>query len=361
MIYFGGKQTMAKRKYWATLIMILSVLNLTHPTAANERIVIGDVSADAGEKQWGFIRIPAGEDGPQVKIPVTVINGKLEGPILALIAGVHGYEYPPILAMQRLHEKLKPEELKGAIILVHVANMPGFLGRAIYYTPQDGINLNRAFPGKVDGTMSERIAFQLTKEVIDRCDALVDNHCGDGNEDLMPYMYCTKTGDPRLDTKTRALAESYGINLIIEDERPRDVSRSVYCANTALLRGKPAITIESGKLGRSDEEDIIRVVRGSINVMKHLGILEGKTVRVGDPVWVKGYTILRAEHEGIFYPLLHRGHHVQKGELIGYLTDFFGNRIQEARAPSDGILLYVIATPPMNPGEPMASVGRFHD
>ena len=69
--------------------------------------------------------------------------------------------------------------------------------------------------------------------------------------------------------------------------------------------------------------------------------------------------IILSEADGLFYPLVQMGYHVQKDELVGYLTDFFGKTIQEVRAPYDGIVLYIIATPPMSKGEPMTSIGRF--
>jgi predicted deacylase len=176
----------------------------------------------------------------------------------------------------------------------------------------------------------------------------------------MPYLYCTVIGDLEPDNKTRDLATNYEIKVIVHDTSlPKNQTASVYCGNTALLKGKPAITIESGKLGRTDEEDVVRVITGSYNILKHLGMIPGKLDLIGEPVWVKEYTIVRAEHDGLFYPLVHRGHHVQQGELVGYLTDFFGNTIQEVKAPYNGTVLYIIATPPMSKGEPMVSVGRF--
>ena len=86
--------------------------------------------------------------------------------------------------------------LAGTVIMVHVANMPSFLARTIYYSPVDGQNLNRVFPGKADGTLSERIADVITREVIAPATAVVDLHCGDGNEDLRPYSYWITTGPP---------------------------------------------------------------------------------------------------------------------------------------------------------------------
>ena len=322
---------------------------------------VGEVIVKQGEKKSGFIIVPPGVDSDEVKIPVTVINGSKDGPVLALFAGVHGYEYPPILAMIRLAKKLDPAKISGKIIIVHVANVPSFLKRTIYYNPYDWKNLNRVFPGKEDGTNTERIAYQLTKEVIDQCDYLIDNHCGDGNEDLMHYLYCTKTGNAELDRKTRELAINYNFKVIVHDKgRPTDINNSMYVSNTALLKGKPAITIESGKLGQTSEEDIVALIRGTHNILKHLKMIDGEPELFFESVWVEELTIIRSEQdEGLFFPLLSRGDHVQKGEMIGHVTDYFGNILQKITAPYDGIILYIVGTPPMSKGEPIASVGKF--
>jgi predicted deacylase len=342
-----------------TTISIILIASLT--SYGQQPFTVGEVSTPSGEKKSGFINVPAGEDCGKVNIPVTVINGTKDGPTLALIAGVHGYEYPPILALTRLAKELDPAQLSGKVIIVHVANVPSFLKRTIYYNPYDWKNLNRVFPGKIDGTSSERIAYQLTKEVIDQCDYLIDNHCGDGNEDLMQYLYCTETGDKDFDEKTKGLAVSFNLKVIVhETGRTKDANNSMYVSNTALLRGKPAISTEAGKLGGTDEEDVIAVLRGNYNILKHLEMIDGEPELLFESVWVQEYTIIRSEHdEGLFFPLVSRGDHVEEGELVGFLTDYFGNTIQKVIAPYDGIILYIIATPPMSRGEPMASIGRF--
>jgi hypothetical protein len=83
-------------------------------------------------------------------------------PVLALVAGNHDYEYPPVLALQKLRAQVDAAQLSGTAIMVHVANMPSFLGRTVYFSPVDGKNLNRVYPGRQDGTVSERIAFAIT-------------------------------------------------------------------------------------------------------------------------------------------------------------------------------------------------------
>ncbi len=106
-----------------------------------------------------LIEVPDGIDAG-TRIPLTTITGAHPGPVLALIAGNHGYEYPPVLALQKLRTHIDPALLSGTVIMVHVANMPSFLGRTVYFSPVDGKNLNRVYPGRQDGTVSERIAYR---------------------------------------------------------------------------------------------------------------------------------------------------------------------------------------------------------
>ncbi len=347
---------LAKKLFVFTLIVFISI-----STIAQKTITVGELTAKPGEKKNGYIIVPAGEDSDVVKVPITLINGVKDGPTLALVAGVHGYEYPPVLAMTKLSQQLDPTEISGKVIIVHVANVPSFLKRTVYYNPYDWKNFNRVFPGKIDGTNSERMAYQITKEVIDQCDYLIDNHCGDGNEDLMQYLYCTVTGNPEVDKKTEALAINFNLKVIVRDSgRTKNVEESMYVSNTALLRGKPSISIEAGKLGGTAIEDVQAILKGNYNILRHLKMIEGEPQIDFESVWVQEYTIIRSEQkEGLFYPLLSRGDHVQKGELVGYLTDYFGNKIQEVKSPYDGIILYIIVTPPMVEGEPMAMIGKF--
>ncbi len=150
-------------------------------------LVIGGITAAPGATTSGAIAVPPRAGDAGASIPFTIIRGKTNGPVLALIAGVHGAEYPPIIALQRLRASFDTSSLRGTVIMVHVANMPSFLARTVYYSPADGKNLNRVFPGKTDGTLSERIAEAITREVIAHATHVLDLHCGDGNESLRPY------------------------------------------------------------------------------------------------------------------------------------------------------------------------------
>ncbi|HUK17927.1 MAG TPA: M14 family metallopeptidase [Bryobacteraceae bacterium] len=304
------------------------------------------------------IVIPAGMDAG-TEVPVTTIRGAQPGPTLALIAGNHGYEYPPILALQRMRARIEPQRLAGTVILVHVANMPSFLGRTIYFSPIDGKNLNRAYPGTPAGTVSERIAHAITTQVIEPCDYLLDLHCGDGNESLRPYVYQTVTGIPGMDDAIARLVLAFGIDHIVVDRnRPTDPARSVYCSTTAITRGKPAVTIESGFLGNTDEDSVERIVSGVFGVMRELKMVAEGPPPVARPVYLDPVEVLSSPATGILYPHVERDQEVSQGALLAHITDFFGATTDEVRAPFDGVVLYVVATPPITLGQPVACVGR---
>jgi hypothetical protein len=320
----------------------------------------GPLTVQPGAKASGAIQVPAAKD-EGTTIPISVIHGARPGHVLALIAGNHGYEYTPIMALQRLLPRLDAQQLAGTVILVHVANLPSFLRRTIYYSPVDGKNLNRVYPGKADGTVSERIAYQITKEAIERADYVMDLHCGDGNEDLGYYTYWdVKAGGPAVAEKSKQLALAFGFDhIVMDNERPTDPANSVYCSTTATTRGKPAITIEAGGLGRADHESIARIEHGLLNVLRHLQMLPGPAQMVEQPIFIDRNAVLRSEATGIFYPLVERQRTVTKGTLLGYVTDFFGQRVFELRAPFGGTVLYIIATPPISKGEPLAMIGHI--
>jgi predicted deacylase len=249
--------------------------------------------------------------------------------------------------------------MAGTAVLVHVANMPSFLGRTVYFSPVDGKNLNRAYPGRRDGTVSERIAHAITTEVIEHCDYLLDLHCGDGNESLRPYVYQAITGNSEMDDSIARLALALGIDYILVDRgRPTDPARSIYCSTTAITRGKPAVTIESGYLGNTDEESIERIVSGIFGVMRELEMLPDGPPPVRRPVYLDPVEVLSSPATGILYPRVERDQRVSQGTVLAHITDFFGAIRAEVRAPFDGIVLYVVATPPITQGQPVACIGR---
>jgi hypothetical protein len=340
-----------------TVLGTLLPLFLGASASAQQTLTVGTAAARAGETASGVIDIPAGTD-PGAEIPVSVVNGSKPGPILALVAGTHGYEYTSVMALPRVLARLDPKRMSGAVILVHIANPPAFYERRIYLNV-DGKNMNRMYPGKADGTQTERIAFALTREVIDKSTHLIDMHCGDGNESLRPYSYWQLTGDARMDAAGKELALAYGLDHIVVDrERPKDPAKPMYTASTAVLRGKPAITVESGGLGLTDDASVGAQERGALSVIAQLGIQEFPSARVERPLFVDRNEVLKAPATGVWRGSVEKMQSVAEGTLVGRVHDAFGKVLAEVRAPFAGEILYVVATPPVTKGEPVGFIGR---
>jgi predicted deacylase len=340
----------------------LVVLLVPGAAGAQQPFTLGPLSALPGTTASGTLSVAARPGDQGTTIPISVIHGIKPGPVLALTAGVHGQEYTPVLALQRLRATLDPKMLSGTVVLVHVANMPSFLARTIYYSPADGKNLNRVFPGRPDGTLSDRIADVLTREVIERATHVVDLHCGDGNESLRPYSYWITTGDPAVAEAGKQMALAFGLDHIVVDrERPLDPAASVYLSNTGVTRKKPALTIESGGLARTDEESIVAIERGVAGLMRHLGMRADGPGAVARPIWIQRSEVLRSSATGIFQAAVERGHTVAEGTVLGRVTDFHGRVLEEIRSPFAGEILYVVGTPPISKGEPVAFVGTTTD
>jgi len=341
------------------LLLVLSAASAASATAA-DALRVGEIAAQPGQQASGYIVVPDAAD-PGTRIPVSVFNGATPGPVLALIAGTHGSEYTSIVALQRVRARLDPARLKGAVILVHMANPTTFYGRRIYFSP-DGKNLNRVYPGQADGTLSQRIAHAITTQVIVPATHVVDMHCGDGNESLRPYSYWQVTGDPALDAAGKRLALAFGLDhIVIDRERPADPSRTLYTSNTAVRRGKPAITVESGGMGLTDEPSVRAQEAGAFSVMAELGMLDAPSVKVDKPLFVDRSLVVTSPATGVWHPAVEKMQSVATGTLLGRVSDPFGNLLHEVRAPFAGEVLYVVGTPPVSEGEPLAFVGHVTD
>jgi hypothetical protein len=342
---------------WLWLVLVAPTTLLA--SQEGDVFSVGPLSATRSQVVSGYLDVAVvGDEG--TRLPVSVVHGARPGPVLALIAGTHGYEYPGITALQRLRGELDPADVAGTLILVHIANPPAFYGRSIYLTPTDHKNLNRVYPGKPDGSLSERIADVITRQVIEQADYLVDLHAGDGNEALRPYVYLPVTGDARIDAACRGMALAFGLDhIVIDAGRAQPAEASVYTDQTALSRGIPAITTETGQLGSNDDYWVNMALSGVQNLMRHLGMLPGQVQPNPGVVWLAGYEVVRSPITGIFRPAVRDGYVVAEGGLLGRLVDAFGNPVSEVRAPFAGVVNYVLGTPPVSTGEPLAMVSKI--
>ena len=336
----------------------LAVILIGTVSAQNRAtFTVGTATAARGQKATGTIEVPAGSDAA-LSIPVAVFHGAKPGPVLALVSGAHGTEYASIIALEKLIAQLNPAEMSGTVIVVPLINIPSFEQKVPHVNPVDRKSMNRFYPGKMDGTQTERASFLITKEVVDQCDHLIDLHGGDLDESLRPYSYWTKTGNEKQDAMSREMVLAFGLDhIIISTDRPTDPKASRYLENTATTRGKPSITVEAGHAGTVETDDVAALVNGCLNVMRYLKMLPGNAPMIEHPVWIEKVVTIASEQTGMFYPLVKRGTYVEQGMKVGYVTDYLGKVIFEARAPVAGVVLYICAVPSMTKGATIANVG----
>src|SRR5499433_4129992 len=340
-------------------VIIGVALVLASSVAAQDRATfnVGSASAARGQKATGVIEVPAGSDAG-TSIPVAVFHGARPGPVLALVSGAHGTEYTSIVSLERLIGILNPAEMSGTVIIVPLVNIPSFEQKVPHVNPIDRKSMNRFYPGKLDGTQTERASYLITKQVVEQCDHLIDLHGGDLDESLRPYSYWTRTGNEKQDRISKEMVLAFGLDhIIISTDRPKDPQASRYLENTATTRGKPSITVEAGHAGTVETDDLNALVNGCLNVMRYLKMLPGTVSPVEHPVWIEKVVTVASEQTGIFYPSVKRGTYVEQGMKVGYVTDYVGNVVFEARAPAQGVVLYICAVPSMTKGATVANIG----
>ena len=339
------------------LVSTLLVPLISFSLHAQTRFSVGTASAAPGQKANGYIEVPAGVDAG-TNIPVVVVNGAKPGPVLALVTGAHGTEYVSIIAVEKLIGELDPAQVSGTVILVPLVNILSFEQKVPHVNPIDNKSMNRFYPGKLDGTQTDRALFMITKEVVDRCDYLIDYHGGDLDESLRPYAYWGAVGKEAQDKTSKQMVLAFGLDhIIIWSERPTDPAATRYLDNTASVRGKPSIVVEAGHAGTVETDDVALLVNGTLSTMRYLKMIPGEPHFIENPVWLAKVVDVLSDGPGIWYPYVKRGTYVQEGMKLGKITDYFGKVIQEPRAPVSGVALHVNAVPSLKKGDNIADIG----
>ena len=314
----------------------------------NEQLKLGALSAKLGTRIYGTHELNI--DGHATKLPIFLINGAYDGPVLAITGGIHGAEYASIEAALRLAHSLDPAELHGGVIVLPIVSMQAYKSRSIYIVPMDGKNLNRQFPGDAEGTASEQLAYWLTFNVFKQADYYVDLHGGDLNEALIPFTVFQKAGDKTTNAKSLELARAFGIKYLVGS----DIKGSTISAAAAL--GVPGILAESGGQGIWEPHHIQVLSDGLDHVMLHLGMVEGTTNKLNETIVMNQFEWMRSEHDGCYYPEVHVGDIVTAGQHIGRVADFEGKTLQSIQTPVSGTVLFVITTLAINHGDPLLAV-----
>jgi hypothetical protein len=196
--------------------------------------------------------------------------------------------------------------------------------------------------------------------VIEKCDYLIDLHGGDLDENLRRYSYWPQTGKGQLDATSRGMALAFGLDhIIIQRNQAPAVSGATSISRFAEDSGKPTIIAEAGHAGTTDAADVDALARGCESVMRFLKMLPGAAAPVEHPVWIGPLTTVKSEQDGIFYPLVVPEAYVQQGMRIGYVTDYFGNKLADVTTPISGIVTYICSVPSMKKGDTAANIGEI--
>jgi uncharacterized protein len=338
---------------------IFQVLLLACSAGWAADVTVGTATALAGQKATGFIQIAAGVDAA-TNIPVIVINGAKPGPKLAIVAGSHGTEYASIIALENLAHAIDAADLSGTLIVVPLVNLASFAQKVPHLNPVDGKNMNRMFPGKPDGTQTERASWAIARQVVEKCDYLIDLHGGDLDENLRRYAYWPQTGKNQLDAASRGMVLAFGLDhIILQKNQAPAVPGATSISRFAEDQGKPTIIAEAGHAGTTDAADVDALVRGCRNVMRHLKMLSGAVTPVEHPVWIGQLTTVRSDYDGIFYPLVIPEAYVERGMIVGYVTDYFGNKLADVASPISGVVTYICSVPSMKKGDTVANIGEI--
>src|SRR5215813_14535506 len=197
-----------------TICVLFMIVFSVVAGAAQTSVTVGTATAAPGQRATGVLAVPAGADAA-TSIPVAVFQGARPGPVLALVSGSHGTEYASIIALEELIQSLDPAQISGTVIILPLLNIPSFEPKVPHVNPVDGKSMNRYYPGKADGTQTERASWLITQQVVERSDYLIDYHGGDLDENLRPYAYWPKTGNAKHDATTRDLVLAFGLDHII--------------------------------------------------------------------------------------------------------------------------------------------------
>jgi len=318
-----------------------------------EALRIRGVVAECGQRAQGFITIGETPSGP-IQFPVVIVNGADDGPVLCLTAGVHATEYAPIDAAMRIVQSLDATALRGAVIVVPVVNMRMFESRTGFVSPLDGINLNKAAPGRDDGSISEVLAKVLLDEVIGRAAYHIDLHAGDLGEMLLPFAGYALTGRPDLDEQGEALARLYSpklISLATPDGKIPPFADGICYA--ATRRGVVSIFAESGGNGTLEEGDVRVHLHGVTNVMRYVRMIDGTPTAVGGQVSARDRKVVRATRAGLLRLRVKIGDELVAGQEVAEICNVFGEVVETVRSSGAGIAGLVWAHKVVNTGDPI--------
>ena len=271
-----------------------------------------------------------------VKVPVIIERSKNPGPVVLLLAGIHGDEINGVGIVREIIEQKINKPTCGTIICIPVFNVFGYLIQTREFP--DGRDLNRMFPGSSNGSLASQFAYQFTKEIAPFVDYVIDFHTGGGERDNIAQIRCNID-----DEKALELAKVFNPPMIVFSN---NITKSL--RDTLHNLGKTILLFEGGKSKELDANVINEGVNGTKNILIHLGLLEGEITVKGNPIFVHKAKWLRASHSGMFKAMAKNGTFVKKKEVLGVIQDPFGEFKKKIFAPFNCHIFCINKTPIVN-------------
>jgi len=280
----------------------------------------------------------------QIDLPVHVIRGKEDGPVLLLMAGLHGDEINGIETIRRMIFDQTIKLKRGTVIAIPIVNVYGFLQTS--RDLPDGKDLNRCFPGNQNGSLASRVAWFIMHEILPQIDYGIDFHTGAVNRTNFPQIRCKTENIVNMELAT-AFSAPFILNAEFRDKSIR---------KEASKKGKSIIVYEGGEALRLDESAILEGIKGTYRVMYHLRMIDDN-IPADASVLLTHATWVRAKHAGIYRNFTLPGSKIEKGQILGVITDPYGEDEIPLISKLEGYAIGVNFQSVINAGEPLVNMG----
>ncbi len=314
-------------------------------------IRIGDVEVAPGEHTQVDLPIADLSIHVPLTMPVHVINGTQDGPVLFVSAAIHGDEIIGVEVIRRIMQLPALKHLNGAMIAIPIVNVPGFLNLSRYLP--DRRDLNRSFPGSARGSLAARLANMFHEHVLTNSTHGVDLHTGAVHRENFPQIRVDLE-----DAAAESMAMAFGVPLVLNSSY-RDGSLRA----TAAREGIPVIVYEAGEALRFDDFAIRAGVRGVVGVMEHLGMLPTHNAagRSRSPMILRSSRWVRAPFSGVIRSTKRIGLPIQSGQVLAVVSDPLGETDTDIISPMDGVILGRTNLPLAHEGDALFHIGLTED
>ena len=301
----------------------------------------------AGESSDVFLPVSESYSGISLKIPIRIQRGEEDGPVILITAALHGDELNGTGVIRELICDEGFQLKRGALIMVPILNLLAF-DRHSRYLP-DRRDLNRCFPGSLNGSLAGRIARQIFNELIGRADIVIDLHTASVRRTNYPSI----RGDMS-DPAVRDLAIDFGCEVIIDGRGPKGSLRREACR-----AGCPAIVMEGGEVWKVEPAIVATAVRGIKNILHSKGMIEGETRLPEAQAVIDNTRWVRAERGGFLQFHVRPGQLIEKNQPLATNSDLLGHENRLLISPFNGVILGMTTLPAVSPGEPVCHIGEL--